>query len=540
MNKGFGKNWLTVGVLLFLWSILVIPSSVVGECTCEEEEENEGGEEAAVALKYKITALGTILVAGAIGVTIPTLGKIKRFSALSPERDFFFLVKAFSGGVILSTAFIHVLPDAFEKLTSPCLKEHPWADFPFTGFVAMLSAIATLMVDSLATAYFGHTGNGNISQDKIEEGVDHVHLHTHGTHGHSHGSTSSSDSTQLLRHRIISQSQENPWSSRPLSWWSTIAVNLSSSDSDAVNQSLIEETNRILAEIRSDSNPDDNDTPFSSNATAAFSLGPKISDWDQQRQQWLQETRRQHQKIKPFLVVFSEELGRDAEDLWVGFVADLWRKEPLECGRRGGGEGEDEGRVVEKHESEEGVLDGVRGGGEGEEDGVGVKGRVDGEGASVEEEGTRVLELGIVVHSVIIGISLGASESPKTIKPLIAALTFHQFFEGMGLGGCISQAKFNRRAVVTMAVFFTLTTPVGIAIGIGISNAYKENSPRALIVEGVMNATSSGILIYMSLVDLLAADFINSRVQQSGRLQFGAYTSLLLGAACMSILAKWA
>ncbi|KAF3443503.1 hypothetical protein FNV43_RR13186 [Rhamnella rubrinervis] len=37
----------------------------------------------------------------------------------------------------------------------------------------------------------------------------------------------------------------------------------------------------------------------------------------------------------------------------------------------------------------------------------------------------QVLEMGIVVHSVIIGISLGASESPKTIKPLIAALTFH-------------------------------------------------------------------------------------------------------------------
>ena len=44
-----------------------------------------------------------------------------------------------------------------------------------------------------------------------------------------------------------------------------------------------------------------------------------------------------------------------------------------------------------------------------------------------------------MVHSVIIGISLGASGSPKTIRPLVAALTFHQFFEGMGLGGCISQ-----------------------------------------------------------------------------------------------------
>lgn len=51
----------------------------------------------------------------------------------------------------------------------------------------------------------------------------------------------------------------------------------------------------------------------------------------------------------------------------------------------------------------------------------------------------QVLELGIIVHSVIIGLSLGASESPKTIKPLVVALTFHQFFEGIGLGGCIFQ-----------------------------------------------------------------------------------------------------
>ncbi|KAE8673056.1 Zinc transporter 1 [Hibiscus syriacus] len=54
---------------------------------------------------------------------------------------------------------------------------------------------------------------------------------------------------------------------------------------------------------------------------------------------------------------------------------------------------------------------------------------------------SQVLELGIVVHSVIIGISLGASKNPKTIKPLVVALSFHQFFEGMGLGGCISQVN---------------------------------------------------------------------------------------------------
>ncbi|KAG2397501.1 xyloglucan 6-xylosyltransferase [Vigna angularis] len=39
----------------------------------------------------------------------------------------------------------------------------------------------------------------------------------------------------------------------------TIGVNLGSSDSDAVNQNLIKETNHILAEIRSDVDPSDPD-----------------------------------------------------------------------------------------------------------------------------------------------------------------------------------------------------------------------------------------------------------------------------------------
>ncbi|XP_048540876.1 zinc transporter 10-like isoform X2 [Triticum urartu] len=47
---------------------------------------------------------------------------------------------------------------------------------------------------------------------------------------------------------------------------------------------------------------------------------------------------------------------------------------------------------------------------------------------------SQILELGIVSHSVIIGLSLGVSQSPCTIKPLVAALSFHQFFEGFALG----------------------------------------------------------------------------------------------------------
>ncbi|XP_068494409.1 zinc transporter 8-like [Phaseolus vulgaris] len=337
--------------------LIVLPTLVRAECTCDAEDENRDREK---AMRYKIAALVSILIASAIGVCIPLLGKV--IPALSPEKDIFFIIKAFAAGVILATGFIHVLPDAFENLTSPCLKEHPWGDFPFTGFVAMCTAMGTLMVDTYATAYFQKHHSQEIQSENrdVEKEAGHegdVHLHTHATHGHAPGPVQSDDhSSQLLRHRVISQ----------------------------------------------------------------------------------------------------------------------------------------------------------------------------------------VLELGIVVHSVIIGISLGASESPNTIRPLVAALTFHQFFEGMGLGSCISQANFKRVSVIVMGLFFALTTPVGIGIGIGITNVYDENSPTALIVEGVFNAASAGILIYMSLVDLLATDFMNPRMQQSGRLRLGANVSLLLGAGFMSLIAKWA
>lgn len=90
-----------------------------------------------------------------------------------------------------------------------------------------------------------------------------------------------------------------------------------------------------------------------------------------------------------------------------------------------------------------------------------------------------------------------------------------------------------------MVLFFTVTTPSGIAIGMMISKGYNEQSSTALIVQGVLNSASAGILIYMALVDLLATDFMNPKLHSSFKLQIIANVSLVLGACCMSLLAKW-
>lgn len=91
-----------------------------------------------------------------------------------------------------------------------------------------------------------------------------------------------------------------------------------------------------------------------------------------------------------------------------------------------------------------------------------------------------------------------------------------------------------------MGLFFSLTTPIGVLIGIGVSSTYDESSPKALITEGVLGSAAAGILIYMALVDLLAEDFMNPRVQNNGKLQVIVNFSLLLGTALMSVLAIWA
>ena len=80
---------------------------------------------------------------------------------------------------------------------------------------------------------------------------------------------------------------------------------------------------------------------------------------------------------------------------------------------------------------------------------------------------------------------------------------------------------------------------MGIGIGIGISSSYNEKSARSLIVEGVFDSISTGILVYMSLVHLIAVDFLSKRMHFNQRLQVYSYVSLMCGCVAMSALAIW-
>ncbi|XP_022148327.1 zinc transporter 6, chloroplastic [Momordica charantia] len=156
---------------------------------------------------------------------------------------------------------------------------------------------------------------------------------------------------------------------------------------------------------------------------------------------------------------------------------------------------------------------------------------------------SQVLEIGIIFHSVIIGVTMGMSQNQCTIRPLVAALAFHQIFEGMGLGGCIAQAGFSLATTSYMCFMFSVTTPMGIVLGMLLFSitGYDDSSPKALIMEGLLGSFSSGILIYMALVDLIAVDFFHNKMMTSNQLlKKASFIALTLGSASMSVLALWA
>ncbi|CAL9101314.1 unnamed protein product [Musa acuminata var. zebrina] len=103
--------WLFFLLVLLLLLPLLVHDDGEGDCSTDD-----GGRDKKKALPLKIAAIVSILVCGGIGVGVPVLGMW--IQSLRPEKDIFFVIKAFAAGVILATGFIHILPDAFETLTS--------------------------------------------------------------------------------------------------------------------------------------------------------------------------------------------------------------------------------------------------------------------------------------------------------------------------------------------------------------------------------------------------------------------------------------
>lgn len=154
-----------------------------------------------------------------------------------------------------------------------------------------------------------------------------------------------------------------------------------------------------------------------------------------------------------------------------------------------------------------------------------------------------LLEMGILFHSVFIGMALSVTVGPPFIVLLIAII-FHQTFEGLALGSRIAVLKWPEGSWQPwiMALAYGLTTPIGQAIGLGTHTLYAPDSQTGLLMVGIMNAISSGLLVFAGLVELLAEDFLSDESWHTltGSRRIWACICVFAGAFGMSLVGAWA
>ncbi len=155
-----------------------------------------------------------------------------------------------------------------------------------------------------------------------------------------------------------------------------------------------------------------------------------------------------------------------------------------------------------------------------------------------------ILEFGVIFHSFFIGLTLSGTSNLKT---LLIVITFHQFFEGLGLGARLAMIPwptvgFKRWTPWLMGLGYAISTPLAIAIGLGIKEQLSSDPAKSQLANGVFDALSAGVLLYTGLVELLAHEFMfNPEMRKASiAVQLGAFGCVATGAGLMAVLAKWA
>ncbi|KAF9790427.1 putative zinc-regulated transporter 2 [Thelephora terrestris] len=137
-----------------------------------------------------------------------------------------------------------------------------------------------------------------------------------------------------------------------------------------------------------------------------------------------------------------------------------------------------------------------------------------------------ILEFSVALHSVLVGLTLAVNENFIILfvvlifhHQLASSVFFHlryslnlaETFEGLGIGSRLAFLEVDKKSnwvPIAAAFLYGLTTPIGIAAGLGARSIYNPGTVTALIVSGTMDSISAGILIYTSLLELMAHDFL--------------------------------
>ncbi|KAJ5552929.1 Zinc/iron permease [Penicillium frequentans] len=397
-----------------------------------------------------VMALFLILGLSTFACSFPVLAR--RFPGLPIPRRFLFISRHFGTGVLIATAFVHLLPTAFVSLTDPCLPRF-WSHTyrAMAGFVAMISVFAVVVVEM----FFAMKGAGHVHGNDYDTLIGDIGRESMSDFGH-----------------------------------------------DATDYSRLE-AQRSHGNIRLDglrqSGQVEVDGPASASSHGSERLHSAGSQLDKQEDDDtdLDELDAYADDSPPRVRSRSHSLHHHRPQMGGHFRQQSGSELPMQNPQR---------QLLQ----------------------------------------CLLLEAGILFHSIFIGMALSVATGTSFVVLLIA-ISFHQTFEGFALGSRIASLipdLFSPSSAKPwlMSLAYGTTTPLGQAIGLVLHNLYDPASTTGLLMVGITNAISSGLLLFAGLVELLAEDFLSEPSYETlkGRRRVEACISVACGALLMAFVGAFA
>ncbi|KAK0617078.1 Zinc/iron permease [Immersiella caudata] len=450
--------------------------------TNEKPKCGSGDEVGEYDLPLHVAGLFLVLAASLFGAGFPVAAK--KIKWLNVPQKAFFMCKHFGTGVLIATAFVHLLPVAFGNLMNPCLPDLFTDQYPAMPGVIMMTSMFCLFVLEmwLNSKTGGHSHGGPMGFDARAKPSPHSHSHSHG-YGHTANAPSTSSGFGIAPPRPPRYTVNGDFESDDIDYEKRLAQKMY--DENARN----ERYNR-------------NEDPFADK----YEMEPRS-------------------EMPAWFIVFYEQYVRQRLEM----VKMIKASAPA-------------APQTQDYQKRQTMIPAASAFPDSPyidpESGLPVDPMV----YKKMSMNITLLEGGILFHSVFVGMTISITIEGFVI--LLVAILFHQMFEGLGLGSRIAEVPYKKGSLRPWVLVFAFgtTAPIGQAIGLFLRNSYDPNSAFGLIIVGVFNAISSGLLLYAALVDLLAEDFLSEEAQRTltGKDKKMAFSFVILGAIGMSIVGAFA
>ncbi|CAG7818392.1 unnamed protein product [Allacma fusca] len=131
------------------------------------------------------------------------------------------------------------------------------------------------------------------------------------------------------------------------------------------------------------------------------------------------------------------------------------------------------------------------------------------------------------IHSTFEGVAIGVQTTKEEVIQITSALAIHKLVIAFSLGLALVQSNIGTMKAVLLGFIFAITSPLGIAVGLGVT-LYEKDLDGSLTV-GILQGMAAGTFLYVTFLDVLPHEFKHGRFHLPKLLSFIIGFSVICG-----------